>query len=315
MSTTSLNQPLVTVIVPCYNHEQYVAHSIDSIYKQTYSNIELIVIDDGSKDNSTAILLQLSRQYGFYFEHQKNMGLARTLNKAIALSKGTYITFLASDDLMLPNKLEVLVNTIEALDDTYAIVCGNAIFMNDDGKEISLEKHGKRFSTFIDYYTSNRTDIDLCNNFGSYETLLGGNYLPAMSTLFRKEALLSVGLFTEDIPIEDWDIYMKISKKYAMKYSDTIVAKYRWHDSNNFKTNKSGMNLGMLKILEQEREYAIAKGYYSIWIKTYANRLILLYYFKEYKSIFKYVHLNNLAGLSLYFLKNIKKLYARAPNT
>ncbi len=306
MSVSSL--PLVSIIVPCYNHEQYVRQSIESIYSQTYTNFELIVIDDGSKDGSADILLQLSKQYGFYFERQNNMGLARTLNKAISLSKGTYITFLASDDLMLPNKIEVLLNTLSPLDDHYAVVCGNATFINDDGEKIFLTKHNKNFSTFIDYYTFNRDDIQLDATFGTYATLLGGNYLPAMSTLFRKNALLSVGLFTEDIPIEDWDIYMKLSKKYSMKYIDTVVALYRWHESNNFKTNQSGMNIGMLKILEQERSYAIEHGYYKIWLKTYANRLLLLFRYKDYKQIFQYIHIHDLFGLSTHFIKNIKKL-------
>jgi len=308
MNKSSENSPLVTVIVPCYNHEQYITQSIESIYEQHYKNFELLVFDDGSTDNSANILKHLSKTYGFYFESHKNMGLARTLNKAIAMSKGKYITFLASDDLMLPNKLETLIKAMEELDETYAIVCGNALFMDDDSNTITLEKHGKQFSTFIEYYTSNRTDINIHSNFGTYATLLSGNYLPAMSTLYRKQALESVALFTEDIPIEDWDIYMKISKKYNMKYVDTIVAKYRWHDSNNFKVNKSGMNIGMLKILEKEREYAISRGYRHIWLKTYANRLILLFRFKEYRNIFKYIHCNDILGLSLHFLKNINKL-------
>ncbi|GEM_PF-139616 len=300
--------PLVTIIVPCYNHEHYIIQCIESIYAQTYTHIELIVIDDGSKDGSAQILQQLSQTYNFYFEHQENMGLARTLNKAIKLAKGEYITFLASDDLMLPNKIEDLLKTLLLLDENYAVVCGNALFMNDQGDIITLQKHGKVYSNFIDYYTVNREDIDLENNFGTYVTLLGGNYLPAMSTLYRKDALFAVGLFTEDIPIEDWDIYMKLSKQYKMKYINTTVAIYRWHESNNFKKNQSGMNIGMLRILEQERQYARAQGYYKIWIKTYANRLILLFHFKEYHNLFHYLHINDLVGLSIHFFKNFKKL-------
>ena len=79
-------QPLVSVIVPCYNHEKYVEKTIESIVNQTYKNIELIVIDDGSKDNSTIILEKLSRQYNFYYEHQHNIGLPATLNKMIKMA-------------------------------------------------------------------------------------------------------------------------------------------------------------------------------------------------------------------------------------
>ena len=84
------NIPLVSVVVPCYNHEKYVKETIESIVNQTYKNIELIVIDDGSKDNSVKVIQELADKYGFTFIHRPNKGLSATLNEGIRLSKGKY---------------------------------------------------------------------------------------------------------------------------------------------------------------------------------------------------------------------------------
>lgn len=84
-------KPLVSVVISSYNHEPYIEQTIESIVNQTYSNIEIIVFDDGSTDNSPVILDKLSKKYNFYFERQKNIGLSATLNKGLYLSKGKYL--------------------------------------------------------------------------------------------------------------------------------------------------------------------------------------------------------------------------------
>lgn len=89
------DNPLVTVIIASYNHARYIEASIMSVINQTYKNIELLVIDDGSKDDSPALLKRLQQQHGFYLRLQANQGLARTLNDAIAQAKGDLIVPLA----------------------------------------------------------------------------------------------------------------------------------------------------------------------------------------------------------------------------
>src|ERR1700749_4411087 len=91
--------PLVTVVIACYNHEKYIRQSIESVINQTYKNISFYVIDDGSKDKSFEIIEELSKKYGFVAIRQENKGLCATINYSIKeYARGKYISFLASDD-------------------------------------------------------------------------------------------------------------------------------------------------------------------------------------------------------------------------
>lgn len=92
------DQPLVTVIIPSYNHERYISQSIESVVFQSYKNIEIIVIDDGSKDQSVTLINGLADKYGFIVIARENRGVAKTLNEGIGLARGKYMSFLASDD-------------------------------------------------------------------------------------------------------------------------------------------------------------------------------------------------------------------------
>ena len=108
------NNPYVTVVVPSYNHAQYIKKCIMSIINQTYKNFQLIVIDDGSSDNSVDIIQDLSEMYGFTFIVQENKGVAATLNRAIReYCVGDYFTFCASDDFWTSDKLEIQVAFME----------------------------------------------------------------------------------------------------------------------------------------------------------------------------------------------------------
>ena len=101
-------KPLVSVVIPCYNHEKFVQDCIQSVIDQTYENIELIIIDDGSKDNSVKVIQELADKYGFTFIHRPNKGLSATLNEGIRLSKGKYFSAIASDDILFLEKIEKL---------------------------------------------------------------------------------------------------------------------------------------------------------------------------------------------------------------
>ena len=105
------NQPLVSVAIPCYNHERFVQDSIQSIIDQTYQNIELIIIDDGSRDGSVEKIKEMipacqERFVRFEFRHRPNKGLSATLNEALEWCEGKYFSALASDDIVLKNKID-----------------------------------------------------------------------------------------------------------------------------------------------------------------------------------------------------------------
>ena len=205
------NIPLVSVVVPCYNHEKYVKETIESIVNQTYKNIELIVIDDGSKDNSVKVIQELADKYGFIFIHRENKGLCATLNEGIMLSKGKYLCTCASDDIYILNKIEKQVAFMEQNSD-YAMSYGKIIEF-DENTEIKIEIKNPR-SGFI------------------FDSLLFGNFIPAVSQITRKEIFEDIGVFDENLYIEDWDMWLRIAEKYKIGFIDEYLAYYRIHETN-----------------------------------------------------------------------------------
>ena len=137
---------LVSVIIPAYNHEQFVQETILSIIAQTYKNIELIVIDDGSKDNTWNKINELKsdceqRFTRVHFETQENRGTCNTLNKLISLTKGDYVYFIASDDLAKPQAIE---KQIIAITKNNAIVAvGNNEIIDHNSIAIGWDKKRK----------------------------------------------------------------------------------------------------------------------------------------------------------------------------
>ncbi len=297
------NYPLVSVIVPCYNHERFVEQTIQSVINQTYKNIELIVIDDGSKDKSPEILQKLSEKYNFYFEKQENIGLPATLNKMIKMAKGKYISLIASDDIKTLDKIEILVDEFKLLPEEYAVVCGNAKFIDDEGKEIFLEKNGQQYENFLERYAVLRTDFDYQSSFGEYHTLLKSNYIPAMATMIKKEALFNVELFDENICVEDWSMWLKLAKIYKMKYVDTVVAYYRWHESNSIKIMTDRLKVDELKTLEREHSYCFSNDFSVVWEQKYYGELLYLLKSQKYAILYKCINSNNIFIFSLFLIK------------
>ena len=302
---SKVNQPLVSVIVPCYNHEKYVEQTIESIVNQTYKNIELIVIDDGSKDSSPEILEKLSKKYNFYFERQENMGLPATLNKMIKMAQGEYISLIASDDVKTLDKIEILVNEFIQLSDEYAVVFGEAKIIDDNGIEKCVNYDNEVVCEFIKQQLLKRPEIDFKKNFGSYNTLLIDNYLPAMTTLIRKKVIIEAGYYDEDISIEDWSMWLKIARKYKFKYVDSIVAYYRLHDSNSIYTMSEKLNMDKLRVYAREKQFCFDHNLATLWERLYYSKFIDMLLEKKYMSFAENMPLKNSVGFMLYVSKRL----------
>ncbi len=276
--------PLVSVCVPAYNHEKYIAECIQSIIEQDYKNIELIIINDGSKDKTDEIIKSYEkicreRFVKFEYRNRENRGLSATLNEMLDWSKGKYFTCIASDDVLLIHKISLLVNELERLDDNYAIAFGNAKFIDDSSKELYLNKltglltsKEKGTNLFLDYYASNRDK----NSFGSYQTLLKGNYLPAMSCVMVLGKIKEIGAWTSGNTIEDWELWLKLSKKYKFAYVDKAVALYRWHESNSSKIIRKEIILDSMILLKKEKEFAFSRFLHKTYYKSYFNQILAI---------------------------------------
>jgi glycosyltransferase involved in cell wall biosynthesis len=214
---THLQSPLVSVIVPSYNHAPYVQECILSIVNQTYKNIEIIVIDDGSTDNSKEILEKLQKCWGFRLEFQANQGLSKTLNKAIRSAHGKYINCSASDDFLDLDKIERQVAYLEKHPE-YSFVFGN-VRMVDAQSQIM-----EGFS-IIDSVLDPVESV-------KFESLLERNCIPAASVMFTKEIWEKCGGYNENTIVEDFDFCLKVAYRSKIAYIDEYFASYRWQGRN-----------------------------------------------------------------------------------
>lgn len=213
-----MDNPLVSVIVSCYNHEKYIEECILSIVNQTYKNIELIVIDDGSSDNSPVLLEKLQKQYGFFLELQPNMGLSKTLNKAIRnYAHGKYLAGSGSDDFLALDRIEKQVRYME-LQPEYAMVCGKAYTVDED-------------SRIIENFSIIDPVVDPVKSL-TFESLIERDPIPSSTVLVKKDVWEESGGYNENTVVEDLDLWLKIAYRYKIGYMDDYFVYYRWHGSN-----------------------------------------------------------------------------------
>ena len=238
---------LVSVLIPAYNHGKYIQETIKSIIKQSYQNIELLVIDDGSSDDTWQKLNELKnicekRFSRVVFETENNRGTCNTLNKLITLSQGEYIYIIASDDLAKPQAIEKLFNFLSQ-NPNYALTVGDNEIINsnsqrifwDENRNSLYEEKEAKYKTFAEFLQHNRKDVDFnSENFGNYPSLAEMNYVPN-GYLIRKSIFEKTGMFTQEAPLEDYYLMLQIAKYSKMKYIDKILFSYRWHPTNTIK--------------------------------------------------------------------------------
>lgn len=201
--------PLVTVIVPAYNHEKYVNECLESIYNQTYKDFQWIVVDDGSKDRTPSILKDNQEKYGYDLIVQENHGLSWTLTNIIKNhAKGKYISICASDDKWLPRKLELQLRFMEASSE-YAMCYGRTMYMNQSSI-VTAEDNPSLYKS---------GDI--------FEPILFQEFHPPVNYMYKKSAIEAVGYFPTGIIAEDYYMNCKLSECYKIGYIDDFLTIYR----------------------------------------------------------------------------------------
>ena len=213
------HKPLVTAVIPSYNHAKYIKESIQSMIDQDYENMEMIIIDDGSSDNSIEIIESMiplckKRFKRFEFRHRENKGISATLNEAIKWSKGKYLSGLASDDIAMPNKTSYLVDKLEQTGHKAAF--GSVVNMMDE-KTIYGPKNQIVEYTFDDL-------------------ILFKKGIHGTACLININSLKEIGLYNENIAVEDFYMWLKLTEDGSclICYPE-ILAKYRTHDYNTVK--------------------------------------------------------------------------------
>lgn len=251
-------QPLISIIIPCYNHENYVQECIQSIIEQDYQNIELIIIDDGSKDNSVQKIKEMQalceqRFVRFEFRHRPNKGLCATLNEALEWCQGKYVSIFASDDIMYPHKSNIQVKFLEENSNITAVF-SNMQYFNDNSLLKITNIPAKEYSF---------QDVLLHN------PLLAPTYMGYLS------AIKKVNGYDESIMIEDWYMWLKLlDNGFRIHTIDDVLVKYRWH-GDNMSSNAEKMLLAEKKVLDLYRNHPLYHK--AIYFKK-------RYYIKKYRD-------------------------------
>lgn len=227
------NQPLVSVVIPCYNHERFVKDSIQSVIDQTYKNIELIIIDDGSRDDSVLMIKELTavckeRFIHFEFRSRPNIGLGETLNEALSWCKGKYFSVIASDDQMLKDKTTIQVNFLERNLEFVAVFGGVKVI--DDNNKFIIER------------------LNEDKQYSFKEIIMHEHDLPASTQMIRTMAIREVGGYDPSLVIEDWYMLLKLSMNSNIFYISYVFCLYRQHNSNISK-NLVEIQKGRLDVL------------------------------------------------------------------
>lgn len=308
------NHPLVSVIVPCYNHERYIEECILSIVNQTYKNIEIIVIDDGSKDNSFKILKNLSQKYSFYCETQSNQGVSKTLNKCLSYAKSNLVVTISSDDMLMPNAINDFVSKYIETDGNFSLIFGDSLLIDDESKIVKINKSRNIakendtcvFSTFLDFFKYRRKNLLNSKYIGTYSSLLICNYI-SVGMMYNKNILINIGAWSEDLKLEDHELWLRLSKVNKFEYTNTIVSKYRFHANNSVYQHKEYLIENTFKMLMAEKKFIKQYNTQKEWNIAYNNNLLYFLKNRNFTLFFKY---HRFGSCFLYHLigKVLKKL-------
>ena len=247
--------PLVSIIIPCYNHGRYLREAIESVWQQAYPATEVVVVDDGSTDNTE----EVAKQCGVTYLYQENQGLSAARNTGIRNSHGDLLVFLDADDWLLPGALEVNVRHLQQNEKLAFVSGGHDKVFVEDG--ITKED--------ITEVTSDH-----------YAHLLQGNYIGMHATvMYRRWVFEEMEYDTSLKRCEDYDLYLRIAHKYPVLHHTEKIAAYRLHTAN-MSSNIPGMLSTVLEVLERQQDRlrtpAETKAYtqgQEIWKSYYCQEL------------------------------------------
>lgn len=233
----------VSIIVPTYNRPDFLHRALLSALKQTYENVEIVVVNDCGSIDAKIVSDYFGSEKIKYFEHETNKGLAHTRNTAILKSSGDYLCYLDDDDELLPNHVECLMSNISYVDKS-AVVYSDANYIhmnkNDNGTYSITNQYVKRSGHY------------------NYKQLLIHNIAPPLCFLTKKQIVIQAGLFDDTMRShEDWDMWLRIARFTTLKYVPVTTCNYTVIDNSNTNLSKNYSNMleTMRIVYDKTRKY------------------------------------------------------------
>jgi len=254
---------LVSIIVGTYNGSQYIEEQLKSILEQTYSSLEIIIVDDNSSDNTIEIIKEFQKEYSNISLHEfgENVGYIKNFERGISLANGNYIALSDQDDWWMPSKIEVLIHQIKQYDLAYC----DSTFVDKN-----LQELGSSFSATKNLISSQNPLHFLLDN------CVSGH-----AALFKKSLFEKAKPFPVAIP-HDWWITYVASLYGGVYYVDQPLVKYRHHDSNVIATKRSSKKTKALK--RKEKRNRIYNFYKKCPDHLKNKKKIILNLYKSYNS-------------------------------
>lgn len=222
-------QPLVTFIVPAYNHASYIRLCLDKIAEEPYPAKELLIIDDGSTDRTADVIrawiAEKTRAFPVEFISRPNQGVTRTMNELIAKARGVYLRPCSSDDYVIPGTLQPMLDLLEQRPEK-RLVFGDAIVIDQDNRQISS-------STIFAHYRGRKENY--ATDDGLREEVVRRWSLAGPVQFSRRDLFAEIGGYDETLKIEDWDMMLRVVARNYAVFLDQPVAAYRVHGLNSFK--------------------------------------------------------------------------------
>lgn len=201
------------MICLCYNQASYVLEAIFSVLDQTYNNLEILIVDDGSTDQSAEIINKLIVQYPYviFIQNKYSIGNCTSFNNAYKICKGDLIIDFAADDVMLPDRIALQVEAFAELDQIFGVIYSNAQYIGENGINLGLH------SAMYTYQPSGNIYVDLLKKY----------FICPPTMMYRRWILDELNGYNENLAYEDFDFWVRSSRICKYQYIDSITTKKR----------------------------------------------------------------------------------------
>ena len=226
----------LSVIIPSYNHEKYIGKAIESVLGQTYRNLELIIVDDGSKDSSISVIKKFQDERIILVE-QENQGAHNAINKGLSMATGEYLAILNSDDIYEEDRFEIMIGEMEKRDNV-EFMCSYIQVIDDKGKKLGVKKGWKNMEPWVvphpELSYKNTEDFKL--------NLIMTNFTSTTSNfLFTKNLYEKIGGMRNLRFAHDWDFALRAAEVTECVLIEKPLMQYRVHNSNTISSNRKWM--------------------------------------------------------------------------